>query len=61
MSKQTEQESITLNHIKRLHECENNLSALRSAIHTHRHNVWGDGQVGHDEDEQLYKILEVKP
>lgn len=35
--------------------------ALRAAIQTHRHNVWGDGPVGHDEDDQLYKVLEVKP
>lgn len=30
---------------------------LREAIETHRRNIWGDGEVKHDEDVQLYAAL----
>jgi len=30
---------------------------LREAIKTHRHNVWGEGPVEHDEDRELYAVL----
>lgn len=36
--------------------CE--LKRLHAAIETHRRNVWGSGEVGHDEDVALYAVLE---
>lgn len=35
------------------------LDRLREAIETHRRNVWGAGPVEHDEDRELYAVLEV--
>lgn len=37
---------------------EQQCAALREAIREHRRNVWGDGAVEHDEDRDLYAVLE---
>lgn len=33
------------------------LNKLIQAIETHRHNIWGEGEVEHDEDKDLYEVL----
>ena len=44
---------------KMLADSQNRTRALEAAIRLHRHNVWGNGEVGHPEDEQLYAALEA--
>jgi hypothetical protein len=36
------------------------IKVLEEAIKKHRLNVWGDGEVKHPEDDNLYADLEVK-
>jgi hypothetical protein len=36
------------------------IAALTAAISCHRNNVWGNDTVGHDEDIELYAVLNTK-
>ena len=43
-----------------LAKADDALAAMVMAIQTHRDNVWGSGEVKHDEDVALYDALAVK-
>ena len=50
--------SVALGDIEPVGVILDQLSLLMAAIGTHRQNVWGDGEVGHDEDVDLYSVLD---